>query len=106
MLARTLFWRTSKVLSKQRYNYQVHIKIVTSAAGDCGADVRRVNGAGETMTLLDLSRAPCGTLLYRLARSFEQVEPLSHVLAWTSAEPLPGENCEITILELPRLSLR
>ena len=39
-------------------------------------------------------------------RVLRAIEPLSHVLAWTSAEPLPGETCEITILELPRLSLR
>lgn len=58
------------------------------------------------MTLLDLSRAPAGSLLFRLARTFENFEPLSHLLAWTVAEPLPGEECEVTILELPRLALR
>ena len=88
------------------YNYEIRIKMFSSDTGQCGADVRRVHSDGETMTLLDLSRAPAGSLLFRLARTFENFEPLSHLLAWTVAEPLPGEECEVTILELPRLALR
>lgn len=89
------------------YNYKLEIKL-HSDDGLVGADVCRVNPDGETMMLLDLSRAPVASLLHRLARTCEKfvsgllhrlfplrdVSDRSLVLSGASQPPLGLDNRE------------
>eukprot|EP01050_Picozoa_sp_SAG11_P001548 SAG11_NODE_68_length_18649_cov_29.058005_5_plen_292_part_00 len=87
--------------SSSFFNYSLEMRLVAGCA-----DVVRRDPDGTDYYLLDLSRAHPGSLLQSLARTFCVFEPMSHVLAWTEAAPLPGDRCALKMIELPRLGLK
>jgi hypothetical protein len=58
------------------------------------------------LVLLNLLYAPEGSMMARLADFLVRIEDLSHILVWTKDNVRnPGDPCEITLIEFPRLQL-
>lgn len=53
--------------------------------------------------LLNITAAPPGSALWRIAQLLARAEQLSHVLVWTKAIGHAGEEVPISSIELPRL---
>ncbi len=62
----------------------------------------------QPMVLLNLVRAGASNpMLRRLAQTLTRLDNLSHVLVWSHSDArAAGEECELTLVELPRLKLR
>eukprot|EP00466_Bigelowiella_natans_P015194 jgi/Bigna1/85176/estExt_fgenesh1_pg.C_20373 len=78
-----------------------------SKSGDGGSS----NGGGgvlpEPMLLLNLVRSQPSSLGHRLKKVLTRIENLSYVLVWTRSSPKQTEEeCEISLVELPRLGAR
>jgi hypothetical protein len=59
--------------------------------------------SSSVLTLLNLNRALPQTALGRLARVLSRLDNLSHVLLWSASVGAPGDECALTLVELPRL---
>lgn len=62
----------------------------------------------KPMVLLNLVRAAQSSgVLARLAASFARLDNLSHILVWSNSDGREGgEECEVSLVELPRLKTR
>eukprot|EP01127_Copromyxa_protea_P023546 TRINITY_DN884_c0_g2_i3.p1 TRINITY_DN884_c0_g2~~TRINITY_DN884_c0_g2_i3.p1 ORF type:complete len:1271 (-),score=211.25 TRINITY_DN884_c0_g2_i3:1445-5257(-) len=63
------------------------------------------NKVPETLTLLNLHGEPVGTKFDKFAKLFQNLEAWSGVLMWTKSNPKPGEDAEISEIQLPRLNV-
>ena len=55
------------------------------------------------MVLHNLVSAAGGSVLRRLGDWVSRLDNASHVLVWSKSRAVPGEHCEVSLVELPRL---
>ena len=79
---------------------------ITLLENQDAAIVKRVEIDGSTMTLLNLTNASKSSCVDQLRGVLSEMEDPSHILLWSRSNgTLPGDECEISLLELPRLRM-
>lgn len=83
----------------------VDVVVKRQPDGHAQTEVFRRLETGESQWFLDLSVADPSSNLGQLATWACKLDNLSHVLAWSDSSPEYGDECDVSVVEFPRLGL-